>query len=104
MGLVVSGAGGGDGAAMMGREMAQLRKSLRMDRQQFALLIGFTGKPENNATRVKRIEKGREPVPLYIARELWLIQQYIRRTGELPVFPDWDYYVYDHNPDPAHAD
>jgi hypothetical protein len=88
---------------MKGREMRQLRQSLRMDRVQFARLIGYTGTNRNDATRVKRYEKSPEPVPLHIARLLWLIGGYVRHNGELPHFPEWGYYDYEHGPDPEHA-
>jgi hypothetical protein len=87
---------------MMGPEMKRFRESLKMDKAKFGQWLGFTGLPKNNAVRVKRIEKGRDPVPLYLAKLIWLSQVWMRRTGELPPFPDWPYYVYDHAPDPGH--
>ncbi len=72
-----------------------------MDRLQFARLIGYTGTDRNDEMRVKRIEN--QPfVPLYIAKLLWLIEVWVRRVGELPAFPAWPGYEFDHSPDPGH--
>ena len=83
--------------------MKRFRESLKMNRAEFGALLGYTGLPDNNALRVKRIERGRDPVPLYLARLIWLMQVWVRRTNELPPFPAWPYYDYDHTPDEEQA-
>lgn len=87
---------------MTGSDMREIRRRLHMDRVQFAKLIGYTGNDRNNESRVKRLENAGDPVPLYIARLLWLIEVYARRTGELPGFPDWPGYDHESVPDPGH--
>ncbi len=88
---------------MTGSQMREIRRELRMDRLAFARLIGYTGTDRNDALRVKRHENGKQ-IPLYLARLLWLITVWTRRTGELPEFPSWPGYDFDHTPDPAHGE
>lgn len=73
-----------------------------MDRLQFARLLGYTGTDRNDVMRVRRLENGQQ-VPLYLARLAWLVATWSRRTGELPPFPDWSGYQFDHSPDPGHV-
>jgi hypothetical protein len=82
--------------------MRLFRESLGLDCEAFAALIGYTGTAKNNERRVRRIEGGDEPVPLYIARLLWLVGEHLRLTTRLPVWPDWPGYDYDHSPDSEH--
>jgi hypothetical protein len=89
---------------MTGPELEKFRESLNMDRVKFGAFLGYTGLPSNNGTRVRRYEQSDEPIPLYLARYVWLLQCWIRRTGGLPHFPEWDYYVYDHSPDRKEAE
>lgn len=67
-----------------------------------ARLIGYTGTDRNDTMRIKRYENSPEPVPRHIARLVWLIDTWARRYGEVPPFPEWDYYDFDHSPDPGH--
>jgi hypothetical protein len=82
--------------------MREMRRRLKMHRHEFAALIGYTGTERNNDLRVKRLENAGEPVPLYIARLLWLIDLHNVRFGHLPAFPKWPGYEFDHTPDPQH--
>lgn len=86
---------------MTGGEMEEMRDRLKMSRIAFASLIGYTGTDRNNETRVRKHEAS-DQVPLYIARYLWLIDVYVRRTGNLPPWPQWKGYEFDHSPDPGH--
>lgn len=74
-----------------------------MDRLQFARLLGYTGTDRNSVMRVRRLENGITQVPLYIARLVWLVTVWVRSTAELPPFPEWSGYEYDHSPDPGHV-
>lgn len=87
---------------MLGSEMKQFREALKLDRAKFGELLGYTGRRGSNAVSVKRTENSEDPVPLYLARYIWMIQEHLARTGNLPVFPAWGYYEYDHTPDPDH--
>ena len=57
---------------MTGVHLKYIRERLGMRRQDFALLLGYTGTDRNNENRVKRLEV-EDQVPLYIGRLLWLI-------------------------------
>ncbi len=87
---------------MNGSELREIRRGLRMDRLQFARMIGYTGTDRNDIMRVRRHENGQQ-VPLYLARLAWLVAAWARRTGALPPFPDWSGYDFDHTPDPGHV-
>lgn len=82
--------------------MREVRRELRMDRLQFARLIGYTGTDRNDTMRVRRHENS-ALIPLYLARSIWLIAAWSRRVGELPPFPEWPGYTFDHSPDPGHG-
>lgn len=81
--------------------MKAMRRGLRMNRIEFARLIGYTGTDRNDETRVKRHENSQR-IPLYIARLLWLLEHWRGETGELPTFPSWPGYEFEHTPDPGH--
>jgi hypothetical protein len=83
---------------MRGSDMREIRRQLRMDRLQFARLLGYTGTDRNDAMRVRRHENSPQ-VPLYLARLAWLISVWVKRTNELPPFPGWVGYDFDHTPD-----
>ncbi len=86
---------------MTGSQMRELRRRLGMDRLQMARVIGYTGTDRNDELRVKRLENAGDPVPLYIARLLWLIELHNRHWKCLPIFPEWPGYDFDHSPDPS---
>lgn len=71
---------------MTGKEFRLVRERLKLGRSQFALLLGYVGNDRNNNLRVRRLED-EELVPLYIARLLWLIDQYRIEHGNLPHWP-----------------
>lgn len=87
---------------MTGSELREVRRRLRLERLAMARLIGYTGTDRNDTMRIKRLENSGDPVPLYIARLVWLIEVWSRRYGELPPFPEWPGYDFDHSPDPQH--
>lgn len=60
---------------MLGSEFRQIRKNLGLSEARFAELLGYTGKPVNNRTRIQEMERGKKPIPLYIARLAWLIDE-----------------------------
>ncbi len=81
--------------------MRELRRRLKMNRVEFARLIGYTGTDRNDETRVKRHENSPK-IPLYLARLLWLLDNWFNNTAQLPPFPEWSGYEFDHSPDPGH--
>ena len=82
-------------------ELKKLRQRLGLDRLQFARLIGYTGTDRNDEMRVRRYETTRQ-VPLHIARFADLIERWFLMFGQLPDFPEWPGYEFDHEPDPDH--
>lgn len=87
---------------MKGQEFKNIRQSMKLERLEFARLLGYTGSERNNITRIKQYEGGRsgKQIPLYIARLVWLLASYQRRTGALPEFPAWPGYEFISAPDP----
>jgi len=87
---------------MDGKELARIRGTIGMDRVEFARLIGYTGTDSNNEFRLRKYEHGKFQIPLYIARLAWMILRHHDAHGEMPQFPDWPGYEFDHSPDPQH--
>ena len=73
---------------MTGEHLKYIRQQLGVGREDFALLLGYTGTDRNNENRVKRLE-AEDQVPLYIGRLLWLIWDIYEESGELPHWPDY---------------
>lgn len=89
---------------MTGSEMKELRRRFKMNRIEFARLIGYTGTDRNDETRVKRHENSRL-IPLYLARLLHLVERWKLQHDALPEFPNWPGYdEFDHTPDPGHKE
>ena len=88
---------------MLGSELREVRRKLRMTRLEMARVIGFTGTDRNDVVRIRRFENGVQQIPLYIARAVWMLAVWVRRTGDLPPFPVWPNYEFEHIPDPGHA-
>lgn len=88
---------------MKSQELKNLRNRLGLERLTFARLIGYTGTDSNDITRIKKYEE-KQQVPLYIARYVWLLEEYKRITGKFPTFPDWPGYTFSHEPDPEHQE
>lgn len=89
---------------MLGSELRETRRRLRMTRLELARVVGYTGTDRNNVMRVRRYENGGQQIPLYIARSVWMLAAWVRRTNELPPFPAWPGYKFDHTPDADHAE
>jgi transcriptional regulator with XRE-family HTH domain len=87
---------------MLGTDLREIRRLLRLDRLAFARLLGYTGTDRNDIMRVRKYENNRQQIPLYIARAAWMLAVWFRRTGELPPFPDWQGYNFEHSADPGH--
>lgn len=85
---------------MLGTEMRETRRQMNnMRRADFATLLGYTGTERNNVKRIQRYENNQQQIPLYIARLVWILGVWWRRAGELPPFPDWPGYEFEHTPD-----
>lgn len=86
---------------MIGSEFRELRERMRLTRYEASKVIGLTGTYRNNVNRVKAYEAS-DQVPLYIARLWWLIHHHWDYYGEIPPFPAWAGYEFEHTPDPGH--
>jgi hypothetical protein len=92
---------------MTGAELRAMRRKLHMTKFDFGRLLGYTAKRNSLVVHIHRMEIGRKPLPLYIARLAWLIDQLYERNlarsiGEtpiplqfdqrlLPLWPAWPY-------------
>lgn len=85
---------------MTGAELRAARRAMQLDELGLARLIGYTGTDRNDVTRVKEYERGKRQIPLYIAKLVWLAQDFWFRHGHHPRFPDWPGYDFDHSADP----
>lgn len=83
---------------MSGAEFRAIRRRLGLNKNQFALELGYTGNTHNNVTQIARYEGERRLIPLYIARLAWLLdrlralQEAGMLIGAFPVsWPAWEY-------------
>lgn len=89
---------------MRGSEFSAIRARLGLSEARFAALLGYTGTPRNNQTRIREYERDKKQIPLYIARLAWLIHRIVNvrhvpvMDGEIK-FPEWPGYEFDHQPD-----
>ena len=84
---------------MLGTEFRQIRWRLQMNRLQFARILGYTGTDRNDVMRMRKYEGDKQQIPLYVARWAWLLVAWFDLTGQIPQFPDWPGYDFDHAPD-----
>lgn len=87
---------------MTGAQLRAIREKMGLERLELARLVGYTGSERNDITRVKQMERDYRQVPLTIARLVWLLSAHQRRTGILPVFPEWPGYDFESVPDAHH--
>ena len=79
---------------MKGDELKRIRYRLRLTKFKFGRLLGYTSKRLATISQVHSMERGRKPIPLYIARLAWLIHRFYEIDGEtIPLLPDWDYEI-----------
>jgi transcriptional regulator with XRE-family HTH domain len=90
---------------MKPHEFRAIRNNLGLSEARFAELLGYTGLPRNNQTRIREYERGKKQVPLYIARLAWLCEQLaenrpidLDKEGVI-VFPSWPGYDFESVPD-----
>ena len=85
---------------MKGEEMRAIRvEALELTELQLARLIGYTGTDRNDDMRIREYERGKKQIPLYIARLVWMLHAWADLTGQLPNFPEWPDYDFEHTPD-----
>ena len=70
-------------------EFKAIRQHLGMDWADFGAELGLAGTPRNNATRVAEYERGKKPIPAYLARLAFMIKEHFdAESGHLPEWPD----------------
>jgi transcriptional regulator with XRE-family HTH domain len=80
---------------MTGDEMAEVREKLGLSQVQFARVIGYEGNRNTCELRIKRYENGTNPIPLRLARHVWLIamacygMKIALDDRGLPIWPEW---------------
>lgn len=80
---------------MTGDEMAEVRQRLGLTQSQFGSLIGYEGNRNTMEQVIKRYERGIKPIPLYLARYIWLLtmlafdQVIAMRDDGQPLWPEW---------------
>lgn len=85
---------------MKGAEFKRIRKSFDLSEADFMYALGYAGNQNTMHLNCRRYEDGTRPIPLYLARYVWLLDRIQAmnpiETHEngIPVFPEWpDYYT-----------
>jgi hypothetical protein len=95
---------------MTGKELKALRYKLGMKKLEYGRMLGFLSTQHSLAVHMHRLENQRRPIPLYIARLAWLIDQVYEMNVTihrkipvdpqgLPAWPHWPRYTLDPEPE-----
>lgn len=64
-----------------------------LSRDEFAEELGYVGTERNNGHRLGEYERGKKPIPQYIARLAFMIHEHWEaEEHHLPDWPDWPAY------------
>ena len=85
---------------MKGSEFREIRESLGLTPNEFAIELGYRGNERNNDALIGKYENGTRQIPLTVASLAWLIRDWVAllraATGstdiELPDWPEWEGY------------
>lgn len=92
---------------MKGHEFKRIRKSFDLSEADFMYALGYAGNQNTMHLNCRRYEDGTRPIPLYLARYVWLLDRVsaipergsqaleIDAVSGLPVFPEWPDYLAD---------
>ena len=90
---------------MKGSEFKAIREKFGLGRVLWMYALGYTGNDNTMKLRCQRYENGRDEIPLYLARYVWLLEQARGRWpgppgGQLtmPDWPEWPTYYVDEEP------
>ena len=78
---------------MKGPEFKAIRESFGLNPQDWMYELGYGGNKNTLRLNCERYENGEKEIPLYLARYIWLVQQY-SHVG-MPKWPDWPGYHFD---------
>jgi hypothetical protein len=76
-------------------EFKQIRKSFDLSEADFMYLLGYAGNQNTMHLNCRRYEDGQRPIPLYLARYVWLLDRIASQDGVptdaygLPVWPEF---------------
>lgn len=68
-------------------EFRHIRTSMGMELVPFARELGYNGRDSSDAYLIQQYERGKKPIPAYIARLAYLIHEHF--TTEEGYLPDW---------------
>ena len=86
---------------MNGLEFREIRKRLKLSKDEFARQLGYRGTRRNNYALMLRYENGSKQIPLTVASLAWLLNEYaemvaarlsISLADSLPDWPAWPGY------------
>ncbi len=89
---------------MKGSEFREIRESLGLTPNEFAIELGYRGNERNNDALIDRYENGSKQIPLTVASLAWLIRKWVDFGEGLPDWPEWQGYELELKPlndDPA---
>ena len=83
---------------MKGADFKRIRKSFDLSEADFMYALGYAGNQNTMHLNCRRYEDGTRPIPLYLARFVWLVDQVAKSDGPpltdegMPRWPEWPYY------------
>lgn len=57
---------------VQGPEFKRMREHLKLNRDEFAIELGYEGSEQGNRNTIRRFEKGERAVPLPVAKLCWM--------------------------------
>jgi len=85
-------------------EFKRIRKSFDLSEADFMYALGYAGNQNTMHLNCRRYEDGSRPIPLYLARYVWLLDKVggisdqpdlERDEAGLPIWPNWPEYFHD---------
>lgn len=87
---------------MKGREFRKIRKFFGLGKAEFMYQLGYAGNKNTLYINCARYENDQREIPLWLARYVWLLEQWGRSQpprapaeSALPKWPDWPGYELD---------
>lgn len=86
---------------MKGDEFRRIRKFFGLGKVDWMYALGYAGNKNTMYINCERYENGTREIPLYLARYVWLVEQWGRHrlhngakseTDLLPKWPEWPGY------------
>lgn len=83
---------------MKGAEFKRIRKSFDLSEADFMYALGYAGNKNTMHLNCRRYEDGDRPIPLYLARYVWLLDRVaaynvpIEAANGMPAWPEWPGY------------